>query len=339
MRVLVILNAKAGTLVSSADKDAATRIRDRFATHGVEAEVRDVPGPELLKVTTEARHSGRYDLIVAGGGDGTLNTIAGALVGGDVPFGILPLGTFNHLARELAIPLELDAAIDALALGQDRPFNVGEVNGQIFLLFAAIGIYSDMIKHRDAQRTALGRKKMWAGTIAFFKMLARWPLMRVTLRDFEPPIGRHSISRLTTVAYVTLSSFQMEQMGLADAPTKSARTAFTVLISPHVSRLGLLFVMVKGMLRLARVGEDMEEIRCDALTLAPRGRSVVRVGYDGEVATMETPLRLRVIRGGLKMRIPATAPASVKAPAAVTPGIISPGLATAEATSPEAQLS
>ena len=337
MRVLVILNAKAGTLVSSAEKDQATRIRDRFATHGVEAEVRDVPGPELLKVTTDARHSGRYDLIVAGGGDGTLNTIAGALVGGNVPFGVLPLGTFNHLAKELAIPLELDAAVDALATGRDHPFNVGEVNGQVFLLFAAIGIYSDMIKHRDAQRTALGRKKMWAGTIAFFKMLARWPLMRVTLRDFEPALERHSITRLTTVAYVSLSGFQMEQMGLTDAPMKSARTALTVLISPLVSRMGLLWVIVKGMLGRARVSEDMEKIRCDALTIAPHGRPVIRVGYDGEVASMETPLKLRVIPGGLKMRVPAAAPASVVTPAAVTPGITSPGAAEASLTSTAAQ--
>jgi diacylglycerol kinase family enzyme len=333
MRVLVILNAKAGTLVSSAEKDQATRIRDRFATHGVEAEVRDVPGPELLRTTTEARNSGRYQLIVAGGGDGTLNTIAGALVGGDVPFGVLPLGTFNHLAKELAIPLELDAAVDALALGSDHPFNVGEVNGQVFLLFAAIGIYSDMIKHRDAQRAALGRKKMWAGTIAFFKMLDRWPLLRVTLRDFEPSIGRHSITRLTTVAYVSLSGFQMEQMGLADAPMRSARTALTVLVSTHLSRMGLLWVIAKGMLGRARVREDMEEIRCDALTLVPHGRSVIRVGYDGEVATMETPLKLRVIRGGLKMRVPAAAPASVVTPAAVTPGIATPGVSASDLTS------
>lgn len=316
MRVLVILNAKAGTLVSAAEKDQATQIRDRFATHGIDAEVRDVPGPDLKKVTQEARDSGRYGLIIAGGGDGTLNTIAGTLVNGPVPFGVLPLGTFNHLAKELAIPLDLDAAVDALARGHDEPFNVGEVNGQVFLLFAAIGLYSDMIRHRDAQRSALGRKKMWAGTIAFFKMLARWPLMRVTIRDVEPPIESQSLTRLTTLAYASLSGFQMEQMGIADAPNRSARYMLTLMISPHVSRLGLLWVIAKGMLGRAHLESDMQHIRCDAVTIEPHGRPTIRVGYDGEVATMQTPLKLRVIRGGLKMRMPAaqpTAPVSATA--------------------------
>lgn len=304
MAVLVILNAKAGTLVSAGETNQAERIRERFAARGIEAEVRDVPGDELSAVTAEARSSNRYELIIAGGGDGTLNTIASALVGGDVAFGVLPLGTFNHLAKELGIPLELDAAIDALAAGRDEPFNVGEVNGHVFLLFMAIGIYSDIIKHRDAQRAARGRKKMWAGTIAFFKMLVRWPLMRVTICDIYPPCEVQRITRLTPVAYVSLSRLQMNLMGLADAPATSARDALTLLISPHVSRLGLVWVMLKGLFGHAHVHRDLEQIRCENLSLQPHHRPTIRVGYDGEVKTMETPLNVKMIRDGLKIRMP-----------------------------------
>ena len=302
-RVLVLLNAKAGTLAGLADSNPVERIRSRFAMHGIDADVRDVPGAELSPVTIAACDSGQYDHIIAGGGDGTLNTVAGALIGSGVGYAVLPLGTFNHLAKELQIPLELDAAIDALAAGEDVPFNLGEVNGQPFLLFAAIGLYSDMIRHRDAQRKVLGRRKMWAGTIAFFKMLFRWPLMRVRFRDAVPTEARLDGPRLTSVVYVSISGYQMDQLGIADRPV-DPRDWLNVLVLRHIRRRELLWQMLKGMFGRLTTGTDLELARVDAITIAPRGRRHVRVGYDGEVTTMEMPLRCRLLRDALRMRVP-----------------------------------
>jgi diacylglycerol kinase family enzyme len=307
MRVLVILNAKAGTLVSSDDQDQATIIRDRFATHGIDAEVRDVPGDQLAKTTCEARDSGRFDLIIAGGGDGTLNTIAGALVGGSVPFGVLPLGTFNHLAKELQIPLDLEAAVDALATGRDVPFNLGEVNGQVFLLFAAIGLYSDMVKHRDAQRKTLGRPKMFAGAIALVKVLFRWPLMRVHFARVMPADVQAPALRLTSVVYVSLSEYQMNALGMKEVPA-DPRGALNVLVLRHIHRRGLIWQAIKGLFGRLTAGHDLELLRIDAIEITPRGRDSIRVGYDGEVESMETPLKFRVIRDGLRVRIPNSPP-------------------------------
>lgn len=305
MRILIILNAKAGTIVAAAEKDQATIIRERFATHNIDAEVRDVPGDQLAAVTREARDSGRFDLIIGGGGDGTLNTIAGALVGGPVPFGVLPLGTFNHLAKELQIPLELEAAVDALAKGRDVPFNVGEVNGQVFLLFAAIGLYGDMVKHRDAQRKTLGRRKMFAGAIALAKMLFRWPLMRLRFSNVEPASVRVATSRMTSVVYVSLSEYQMKALGLKDVPA-DARGALNVLVLRHVNRRGLIWQAIKGLFGRLTPGRDLELSRVDVIELQPGGKHNVRVGYDGEVQSMNAPLKCRLIRAALRMRVPAS---------------------------------
>ena len=303
-RVLVILNAKAGTIVSAAEKDQAAVIRDRFATHGIDAEVRDVPGDQLAAVTREARDAGQYSLIVAGGGDGTLNTIAGALVGGSVPFAVLPLGTFNHLAKELQIPLELEAAVDAIATGRDVPFNVGEVNGQVFLLFAAFGLYGDMVKHRDAQRKTLGRRKMLAGAIALVKMIFRWPLMRVKFAHAVPGDVQVPASRLTSVVYVSLSKYQMNALGMKDVPAEP-RGALNVLVLRHIHRRELIWQALKGLFGRLTPGRDLELSRVNAIELTPSGRPHIRVGYDGEVVSMETPLKFRLIRNGLNMRVPA----------------------------------
>ena len=238
-------------------------------------------------------------MIIAGGGDGTLNTIAGALIGGDVPFGVLPLGTFNHLAKELEIPLELDAAIVALVEGRTIDFNVGKVNDRHFLSFAAIGIYSEMIRHRDAQRKSRGRKKMWAGTIAGWRMLFRWPLKRVCVRvESSTPI-----ERLTPVVYVSLSALQIDQMGIKGRPD-DVRAKLNIFIATQKQRLGLIKLIARAVFGHVRMFKDVDLFRANFCEVSVHGHRHVHVGYDGELETMTLPLKFELVRGGLKMRIP-----------------------------------
>jgi diacylglycerol kinase family enzyme len=304
MRVLVLLNAAAGTLASSKDGDEAGRIARRFRENRMEVDVRAVDGSQMIEVTREARDAGEYDLILAGGGDGTVNTIASQLVGGDVAFGVLPLGTFNHLAKELTIPLELDQAIDALSAGKTIDFDVGRVNEQIFLLFSAVGLYSDMVKHRDAQRRVLGRAKWLAGIVAFFKMFTRWPLIRVRL-TVEGTI----IKRLTPVVFVALSEYQIRALGLEDFSC-GCRDRLNIFLAAKTNRRGWAWMMIKGLFGRLKPRKDFEVVTAPSAELAMRRRHV-RVGVDGEVIDMRTPLRFEVVKNGLKLRVPATyAPAS-----------------------------
>jgi diacylglycerol kinase family enzyme len=298
MRVLVLLNAAAGTLASSANGDEAERIARGFGSHGLEVDVRAVEGAKLLEVTREARDSGRFDLILAGGGDGTVNTVASELVGSRVAFGVLPLGTFNHLAKELAIPLELEQAVDALAGGKTVGFDVGRVNGRTFLLFCAVGLYSDMIKHRDAQRRVLGRSKWVAGVIAFFRMFSRWPLIRVRLR-----VGERSMKRLTPVVFVALSEYQIRALGLEDYSCR-CRDRLNIFLAAKTKRRGLLWMMIKGFFGAMKPRKDFEVVTAKEAELGMRGRTV-RVGVDGEVVDLTTPLTLAVVAGGLRVRVPA----------------------------------
>ena len=297
MKVLVLLNGAAGTLVSSDTGDEADRIARGFAARGVDANVRLVDGANLIDITRAARDSGQFDLILAGGGDGTVNSVASELVGSRVAFGVLPLGTFNHLAKELTIPLDLDQAVTALADGKTIRFDVGQVNGRTFLLFCAVGLYSDMIKHRDAQRKVLGRSKLIAGVIAFFRMFSRWPLMRVKLK-----VGQESLRRLTPVVFVALSEYQIRALGLEDYSCR-CRDRLNIYLAAKTKRRGLLWMMIKGFFGLMKPRKDFEVVTAKQAELAVRARTV-RVGVDGEVVDLETPLALGVLAGGLKMRVP-----------------------------------
>ena len=297
MKVLVLLNAAAGTLAASQTSDEAQRVRERFATHGIDADVRAVEGAKLPETARAARDQRTWDMIVAGGGDGTLNAVGAELVGSGVTFAVLPLGTFNHLAKELDLPPDLDQAVDALVAGQTVDFNVGEVNGRVFLLFAAIGMYSDAVWHRDAQRKALGRKKWTATVVAYWKMLARWPLMHVRVR-----IAGGTFRRLTPAVYVGVSEYQLKFMGVESSGC-GGRSSLNVFLASKRNRRGMVWLMIKAALRLLRPRKDFEVLCATNLEVSLRRRHV-RVGVDGEVFNLETPLRFRLIERGLRMRVP-----------------------------------
>ena len=101
------------------------------------------------------------DVIVAGGGDGTIHTIAAVLAGTGVPLGILPLGTLNHFAKDLGIPMELHDAVDVVAAARGVNVDVGEVNGIVFINNSSIGVYPYMVLDRERLRRRR-RLQKWA---------------------------------------------------------------------------------------------------------------------------------------------------------------------------------
>ena len=89
--------------------------------------------------------------MVVGGGDGTLSAAASILAGTDTALGVLALGTLNHFARDLRIPLDLDGAIGVIAAGHHQTVDVGEVNGQVFINNSSIGIYPFFVAERSGR--------------------------------------------------------------------------------------------------------------------------------------------------------------------------------------------
>src|SRR5206468_13014314 len=100
---------------------------------GLEVEVEAVrEGSEIIPAVQRALARG-VEMIVAGGGDGTVSAVASQLVGTSTALGVLPLGTLNHFAKDLGMPLDRDEALAAIARGTLRQVDVGEVNGRVFI--------------------------------------------------------------------------------------------------------------------------------------------------------------------------------------------------------------
>ena len=315
MRVMVLLNEAAGTLASSQTCDEPQRIRDGFAAAGVDVDVRSVPGARLAETARRATEQGAgyFDAVVAGGGDGTLNTIANVLSGSRTAFGVLPLGTHNHFAKELGLPLDLDAAVAALASGRVEEWDVAEVNGRVFLNFSALGLHPRVVREREVQQEAIGEAigKGWLGRfarvgkifllfVALFRVLFRMPVMRVRLR--AP--GGVDLRRLTPSVILCNNEHQMKIFGLEEV-SHPDRGVLNVYLARATRWYGLVGLFVRALFRRLPGARNLEVLSVPEVTIETRARrGRARVSIDGEVVEMPTPLRYKVRRGGLKVIVP-----------------------------------
>src|SRR6266511_4943051 len=149
VHVTIILNASAGGSEKEAVRD---RLVEMFGSSGRAAQICLArSGKEIVELAGHAaRQAG--GTIVAAGGDGTINAVASALVGTDTPLGILPLGTLNHFAKDLRIPLDLESAARTIIARRMIRVDVGEVNGRIFLNNSSLGIYPRIVEAREEHR-------------------------------------------------------------------------------------------------------------------------------------------------------------------------------------------
>ena len=185
MKVVVIVNASAGTIIGSGSESFRASLAEAFRQHRIEAELRFVEGEQIQESAAKALAAARerrIDAVVVGGGDGTIRSVAGMLAGTGVPIGILPLGTLNHFAKDLGIPTELEVATAIIAQGNTRLVDLGGVNDEVFINNSSLGIYPYLVSDRERQTSETSRPKWLAAPLAFLRVLRRFPTRRLTVR-------------------------------------------------------------------------------------------------------------------------------------------------------------
>lgn len=308
MRFEVLINGGAGSV--GPDREAEKiAIRSRFLSAGAEAIVRVVPPEELPDAVLRAWATSPRAVVIAGG-DGTVNCAAGAAAGTDVVLGVLPLGTFNHFAKDLGLPTSVDEAIPALVAGEETVVDVGEVNGRVFVNNSVLGLYPDLVAIRDDLREQFGWGKVRAAPVAAAAVLHRFPVHRLDLRG--PGFRRPRVR--TPLLFVGNGVFSAEGLG---TPTRTAITdgVLGVAVSRAVSRWGLVRSMGRALLRGTEAVREVDEVALQELEVDLRAPKV-RVALDGEVLELDTPLRYRIRPGALRVLAPARPePAPTEEPA------------------------
>jgi diacylglycerol kinase family enzyme len=300
MKAVVLLNDAAGSFSGLDVADAQRRIARRFAEAGANVDVRFVAPRYLRPLAQEAARGGEFDTIFAGGGDGTLNTIANVVADSEKTFGVLPLGTHNHFAKDLKIPLDLDAAIPALvAPGRTIEIPVADVNGHLFLNFSAIGMHPEIVLDRESQRQSKGRGKWPAMMVAMLRKLNSPPVQKLALSA-----RGHTITHRTPSVIVCNNPHQMEVFGVKHASVPE-RGLLNVYITTRTRRRTL----IGQMFRAAAGAIDQKTPHFEAMALPELRidckRKLITVSIDGEVMDLSPPLIYRVREKPMKVIVPA----------------------------------
>jgi diacylglycerol kinase family enzyme len=298
----VVLNATAGT---GCPPEWVEQLRAQFAANGVQAQVEQVSeGTEIIPTVQRLLAAGART-IVAGGGDGTISAVASQLAGTDAVLGVLPLGTLNHFAKDLGMPLAQDEAVAALLAGTVEAVDIGEVNGRIFINNSSLGLYPDIVRDRERRQRRLGHSKWRALVAASVDMLRRYAVLRVQI-DLEDET--HALR--TPFLFIgnneyTMEGFQIgERRGLQDG-------TLALYTAQRTGRFGLLRLAFLALVHRLQQARDFHTALAQEFVVHS-GHRKLRVATDGEVTLMDTPLRYRCRPGALRVITP-PAPADASA--------------------------
>lgn len=291
--VAVILNPASGSAAGDATPE---RIVELFAGHGRTATILAAsPGRSIGEQARSAADQA-CRLAVASGGDGTVNAVASAILGRDIPLGVLPTGTLNHFAKDLGIPLDLPEAVRIASQGAPRRIDVGQVNDRIFLNNSSIGVYPRIVELRR-RREATGAGKWLTALWASLAVLRRRPFMGVRIRTAD-----ETVVRLTPFVFVGNNEYRM--VGLQAASRETLSDGRLALYVMHASRRGSLLALAgRVLLRGVDRVEELELFLVPEATVETR-RSRLQVSLDGEVTVLTSPLEYRVLPLALAVMAP-----------------------------------
>lgn len=290
----VIVNAAAGKGYRMEDFDA---IRDAFRAAGAEANILAANNGTEVEALARRAASETHPAIVAAGGDGTVSTVAGALVDSPCALGVLPLGTLNHFARDLRIPLVLEEAARNVVAGRHATVDVGEVNGKIFINNSSIGLYPTLVLHRQSQQRRLGRSKWHALFWATLTVLGRHPMLEIRLwLDGVPEVRRAPFVFIGNNQYL-MEGFEIGTRERLDAGR------LCIYLTQRQGRWALVGLGLRALFGRLKQAKDFDALTAHRVSIATR-HARLPVATDGEVTMLQTPLDYRIRPGALKVIVP-----------------------------------
>lgn len=288
-QIAVVVNASGGR--ASREGDALDgQLSEAFAAHGVTLAPLMVEG-EAIERTIKGLNDA--DVIAIGGGDGTQGSAAALLSQSGQVMAVLPLGTLNHLSVDLGIPADLSEAAGIAVNGAVRAIDLAQVGNQVFVNNASVGLYTRLVRARDAQSLP-----KWLATIP-----AAWTVLRgFKVRRLELEIEGKRQCLATPLLFIGNNPYNItgRRLGKREALDTGQLGLYAVRHKSAVSLIGFALRALFGRADPARDFAPIDD--CAAFTLL--GSGPIDVAHDGEVTRMQLPLEFRSLPGALKVKVP-----------------------------------
>jgi YegS/Rv2252/BmrU family lipid kinase len=290
---LVVLNPTSGPPYRHHD---AKGVEQLFAARGMRARICEFTGIESIAPIVQQAADDGWQTVVAAGGDGTVSAVASVLARTDIAMGVLPLGTLNHFARDIGLPLDVEIAADVIAAGKTERMDVGEVNGRTFVNNSSIGIYPNIVVVRERERRR-GHGKWLAFVRAIHATLRTSPFWTVRVEAQ----GRR-IQRKTPFIFVGNNEYEIQGLQIGRRAAINGGRLYVYVAAP-VSRAGLVWMALSALFGRLDTHRSLEMFGVEEAWIDTRHKHV-RVSTDGEVSHMRSPLHYRLLKGTLNVIVP-----------------------------------
>ena len=263
----------------------------------IASSVESVAGHDIQAALAKAATS-RADIVLAGGGDGTISAAAGALMGNRKALAILPAGTMNLFARGLGIPQSLDAAVQSFAHGEVKPIDIASANGRPFVHQFSVGMHARMVGVRDKMEFASRLGKMRASIrAALATMLDPQPL-KVSLT-----IGDAEILTRATIIGITNNLFGEGHLPYAEQPDGGVLGIYVTVASERGQLLRFFLNVARGRWRDNPHVEIHKGEKVVMKILSPVGRR--KCVIDGELLPLAPETTIEIHKRALNVLVPA----------------------------------
>lgn len=297
----IIYNEKSGFHAANKD-EIYEQLMTNLTTYGYEIQTFEISAEAdfnslMDKIILRHQQAEEIGIVVAAGGDGTLNTVATKLMTTEIPIGILPLGTFNYVARLLHIPLDLLKAAEVIAQGRVREVHVAQINDHIYLNNASLGLYPLFIQRRELYNRRFGRFTLHAYTSA----------LDVLIRDrkelkLEIEVDGKKYPVKTPLIFFGNNQLQLAEMNLRLAKCAELGKVVGVVVAKSDKRtlFKILWQLIRGNLDHA---PDVYSFSADNVQIHSKAKKLT-LALDGEIVEMQPPLHISVRKHALKIMVP-----------------------------------
>ena len=297
MRIALVLNSGAGTLRGGDATAVAEKIAAIFQKHGHEVTTTLAEGRDAVAAIRRIAAAKQVEVLVVGGGDGTISAAAAACAESGTALGVLPLGTMNLFARSLKIPLAVEAAAEALATGEIAAVDIARVNGRPFVHVVALGFHPELVEEREKTPSYRSRiEKMAVSFRSWWRVIRRPPHMFLSIRTDHQTMERETIGLVVS----------NNVLGVGHLPY--ADRLDTGTLGVYVTRAGspveIARVTAEAAVGLVSISPLIEHLTSQTVDIRIH-RSRIKATVDGELVRLPGPLKVESVAGGLRVLRPA----------------------------------
>lgn len=233
----------------------------------------------------------KANVIVAAGGDGTVNATAAIAVKISIPMGVLPLGTLNHFAKDNNLPTDVRSASEIILKGNTTRIDYCDINGTVFVNNSSIGLYSKIVKNRENNQNKIGK---WPAM--FIAILLS--LRNLNTRRYLLKYNNKSIKVSSPLIFIGNNSYEYNAWGFSNRASLTSGKLFIYAV--RTSALTTIFVLPLFVFFGKRTKSSDLLLSSATMTIHTK-KKIVSTAVDGEVKKIQSPLNYRIHSKGLKL--------------------------------------